>query len=314
LSDGNEGRLSIRPESAVRSRGFRICLLSPRLMLCKQVRMMIKDLLVNVAIGVDDDGTLDYALGLAGAFDAHAAGIAFAYEAVPPAMLIDDVPPLWIDEFRKEAAEAAKAAVGRFDAAARRAGRTVEARWMAASFVGTADVFGRLARRFDLSVVRQAEPGNNTPAALIIEAALFETGRPVVIVPYIHKAGVKLDRIMVCWDGGRCAARAVNDAMPFLARAGTVEVVMVTERGKSDEVPGADLARHLARHGVKVAVKQIVAPDAKPADVLLSHASDSGADFLVMGGFGHSRLREFVLGGVTRSILDTMTVPTLMAH
>jgi len=275
---------------------------------------MIKDLLVNVAIGINEDATLDYALGLARTFDAHAAGIAFAYEAVPPAMLSDDVPPSWIEEFRAEAEAAAKAAVGRFDAAARRAGIAVEARWLAASFVGTADVFGRIARRFDLSVVRQAEPGKNTPAGLIIEAALFETGRPVVVVPYIQKGGVKLDRIMVCWDGSRGAARAVSDAMPFLERAATVEVVMVTERGKSDEVPGADMARHLARHGLNVEAKQIVAPDAKPADVLLSHAADSGADFLVMGGFGHSRLREFVLGGVTRSILETMTIPTLMSH
>jgi nucleotide-binding universal stress UspA family protein len=136
----------------------------------------------------------------------------------------------------------------------------------------------------------------------------------VLIVPYIQEAGVKFDRIMVGWDGGACAARAVSDAMPFLERAGTVEVVMVAERGKSDEVPGADIARHLARHGIKVGVKQIVAPDAKVADVLLSHAADSATDFLVMGGFGHSRLREFVLGGVTRSILDAMTIPTLMSH
>jgi nucleotide-binding universal stress UspA family protein len=276
--------------------------------------MMIKDLLVNIAIGVEDDATLDYALALARAFDAHPAGVAFAYEAVPPAMLIDDVPPAWIEEFRKEAEEAAKAAVERLNETARRAGIAVEARWMPASFVGTADVFGRIARRFDLSVVRQAEPGKNTPAPLIIEAALFSTGRPVVIVPYIQKGGVKLDRVMVCWDGGRCVARAVSDAMPFLERAKIVELVMVAEQGKSDEIPGADMAQHLARHGVTVEVRQIVAPDAHPADVLLSHAADSGADFLVMGGFGHSRLREFVLGGVTRSILDTMTVPTLMSH
>jgi nucleotide-binding universal stress UspA family protein len=275
---------------------------------------MIKDMLVHLAVGVDDDATLDYALALARAFDAHPAGVAFAYEAVPPAMLIDDVPPTWIEEFRKEAEEAAKAAVGRFNAAAQRAKVAVEARWMPASFVGTADVFGRIARRFDLSVVRQAEPGKNTPAPLIIEAALFASGRPVVIVPYIQKGGVTLDRIMVCWDASRCCARAVSDAMPFLERAGTVEVVMVAERGKSDEVPGADIAQHLARHGIKVEVRQIVAPDVKAADVLLSHATDSSADFLVMGGFGHSRLREFVLGGVTRSILDTMTIPTLMSH
>jgi nucleotide-binding universal stress UspA family protein len=275
---------------------------------------MIKDLLVNLTTGIDNDGTLDYAVSLARTFDAHAAGVAFAYEAVPAAMLVDDIPPVWIDELRMEAEDAAKAAVGRFNEAAQRAGVAVEARWMAASFVGTADVFGRLGRRFDLTVVRQAEPQKGTPAPLIIEAVLFETGRPALIVPYIQKGGIKLDRVMVCWDGSRSAARAANDALPFLKRAKIVEVVMVAEKGKSDEMPGADIAQHLARHGVPIEVKPIVAAGAKVADVILSHAADSSADFLVMGGFGHSRLREFILGGVTRSILDTMTIPTLMSH
>jgi nucleotide-binding universal stress UspA family protein len=132
--------------------------------------------------------------------------------------------------------------------------------------------------------------------------------------PYIQKAPAKLDRIMVCWDGGRSAARALNDALPFLARANAIEIIIVAEQGKSDEVPGADVAQHLARHGLPIEVKQIVAPDSKPVDAILSHAADMAADFLVMGGFGHSRLREFVLGGVTRSMLDAMTVPTLLSH
>jgi nucleotide-binding universal stress UspA family protein len=179
---------------------------------------------------------------------------------------------------------------------------------------GPADMFGRIARRFDLSVVGQAVPGKITPRPILIEAALFETGRPTLVVPYIQKDGVKLDRVMVCWDGSRSAARAASDAMPFLERAGTVEVVIVTEHGRSDEIAGADIAQHLARHGLAVEVKLIVAPDAKTADILLSHAADTSADLLVLGGYGHSRLREFVLGGVTRSILEAMTVPTLMSH
>jgi nucleotide-binding universal stress UspA family protein len=275
---------------------------------------MIKDILLNIAVGVGEDGTLAYALALARAFEAHLAAVAFAYEAVPPAMLVDEVPLTLVEEFRREAAAAAEAAAARFNQAARGAGIAAEASTMATSFIGTADVFGRMARRFDLSVVRQAEPGKSTPAPLIIEAALFETGRPVMIVPYVQKGGLAPDRVMVAWDGGRNAARAVSDAMPFLTRAGLVEVVAVAEHGKDEELAAADIAEHLARHGVKVEAKPIVAPEAKVADVLLSHAADTGADLLVMGGFGHSRLREFVLGGVTRSILDAMTIPTLMAH
>ena len=150
---------------------------------------------------------------------------------------------------------------------------------------------------------------------IIAETALFESGRPVILVPYIQKAPLKLDNVMVCWDGSRPATRAIADSMPLLERAGLVELVIVAnERGKQDEIAGADMGQHLARHGLKVDVKRIAGGDIDVADTLLSHAADSAADFIVMGGYGHSRLREFVLGGVTHSILRSMTAPALMAH
>jgi nucleotide-binding universal stress UspA family protein len=276
--------------------------------------MTIKDILLNLTTAIDDDATIDYAISLARTFEAHLAGVAFGYDEVPTAMLAGEVPPTWIEEFRREAQEAAEAAVGRFEAAAKRAGISSQAGWLPASLAGPAEQFGRMARRFDLSVVRQAEADKVTPAPLMIESALFETGRPVLVVPYIQKTGMKLDRVMVCWDGSRSAARAIADAMPLLQRAKTVEVVTATEHGKTDEMPGADIAQHLARHGLAIEVKPIVAPHVKTADVLLSHAADTSADLLVLGGYGHSRLREFVLGGVTRSILQTMTVPAVMSH
>jgi nucleotide-binding universal stress UspA family protein len=166
-----------------------------------------------------------------------------------------------------------------------------------------------------LAIVGQAEPRQSAAEEIIAEAALFESGRPVIVVPYIQKAPLKLDRVMLCWDGSRAAARAIADAVPLLEKAGRVEVVIVAnERGKQDEIEGADMAAHLARHGLTVDVKRTVAGDIEVADVILSHAADAGSDFVVMGGYGHSRLREFVLGGVTRSIFRTMTVPVLMAH
>jgi nucleotide-binding universal stress UspA family protein len=120
---------------------------------------------------------------------------------------------------------------------------------------------------------------------------------------------------MLCWDGSRPAARAAADAMPFLSRAKLVEVFIV-ESGKlkSDEVPGADIAEHLARHSRNVSITRTASGDIDVASVILSHAADTGADMLVMGGYGHSRLREFILGGATRAILGSMTVPTLMSH
>src|SRR5262249_16682418 len=138
---------------------------------------------------------------------------------------------------------------------------------------------------------------------------------PVVFVPFIQKGGMKLDRTMVCWDGSRAAARAVADALPFLKKAKQVEIVIIGDKpGKKDEIPGADLGQHLARHGLKVAVKRITSPEIDVPSTILSYAADSSADMIVMGGYGHSRLREFVLGGVTRSLLETMTIPVLMSH
>ena len=99
--------------------------------------------------------------------------------------------------------------------------------------VSAGDQFGQIARRFDLAVVGQPEPETNAVEENIIEVALFDSGGPVIVVPYIQKAPLKLDQVMVCWDGSRAAARAIRDAMPFLRRAGRIEVITVTnEPGK----------------------------------------------------------------------------------
>jgi nucleotide-binding universal stress UspA family protein len=120
---------------------------------------------------------------------------------------------------------------------------------------------------------------------------------------------------MICWDGSRPAARAVADALPFLKKAKQVEIVIVSEKpNKKDEIPGADLGQHLARHDLKVELEHITSPDIDVASTILSYVADSGADMIVMGGYGHSRVREFVLGGVTRGMLESMTVPVLMSH
>lgn len=274
---------------------------------------MLKDIVVNLSVGRTDNVACDYAVSLAEMFEAHVAGVAFAYEPVIPAVM-GGIPADLIDAQWRENQQAAKAALTHFDAAAKRAGVSADTRTLEASMPGAASAFGQIARRFDLSVVAQSEPERTLPEELIIEAALFDAGRPVLVVPYIQKQGAKLERVVVCWDGSRNAARAIADAMPLLHRAKAVDVLIVaSEAGKSTDVPGADIGQHLARHGLKVDVKRITA-DIEVADAILSHAADSGADLLVMGGYGHSRLREFILGGVTRNILQSMTVPVLMSH
>ncbi len=168
---------------------------------------------------------------------------------------------------------------------------------------------------FDLVVVGQGECGRTTPDDLFIEAALFDSGRPVIVVPYIQDRGLKLDRILVCWDASRSATRAIGDALPFLRRAKIIEIVTVSGHGNgADEFPHVDLAAHLARHDLAVETSTLVADHVDVANVILAHAVDCAADFIVMGGYGHSRMREFIFGGATRGMLEQMTVPTLMSH
>ena len=276
---------------------------------------MIKDILVNLSLGERGGFAGEYAISIATVFEAHVAGIAFLYDPVIPLSGAGYIPADVIDSQERDNANATKAAADRFAQAAARAGVSAEPLTLSTSVAGAGEQFGRLARRFDLAVIGQAEPDTNAIEEVISEATLFESGRPIIIVPYIQKAPLKLDRVMVCWDGGRQAARAAADAMPLLERAGRVEVVIVAdENGKEDEIAGADMGQHLARHGLDVEVKRMAIGDIDVADVLLSHAADIAADLIVMGGYGHSRLREFVLGGVTRSILGSMTVPVFMSH
>ena len=271
--------------------------------------------MVNLAVGTDRDPAAQFAISIAAKFEAHIAGIAFAYDPVIAPGVMDGLSASWVDAQRAENRAAAQDAVDRFEAAAKREGLSAEHRILEADLGRAATLFGRAARCFDLAVVGQTDPERLLPDDLLIEAALFESGRPVVVVPYIQKEGLKLNHVLVCWDGSYNAARAIADSLPFLVRGKKAEIVMVASGDrKTDELPGADLGEHLARHGLNVEVKHLIAAGVDVSNVILSYAADCGADFIVMGGYGHSRLREFVLGGATRGMLQSMTVPVLMAH
>jgi nucleotide-binding universal stress UspA family protein len=278
--------------------------------------IMIKDIVVNLSLRDSHDVATDFGVSAATMFEAHLAAVGFVYEPLIPVMIdMYGLPSEVIESQRVENERAAKAAVDRFNAAVRRTALSAQARTVDAPIDTAPGMFAQIARRFDLSVVAQPEPERPVLDRLIVEAALFDSGRPVLVVPYIQKAGLKLDHVMLCWDGSRSAARAAADAMPFIRRAKLVEVVTVaSEPTKSEELPGADMAHHIARHGAKVKLERITTAETDVASTILSHAADVSADLLIMGGYGHSRLREFILGGVTRGILASMTIPTLLSH
>jgi nucleotide-binding universal stress UspA family protein len=275
---------------------------------------MLKNLIVNLAVEAKDDRAADYAISVAQKFGAHLTGTAFALKPVIPTMIIE-VGTNVIDAAINENQRAAKATIDRFEALTKKQGVSSAAIGITETLVDAVERFARTARCYDLAIVAQAEPGTPGEQDLFIESALFTSSRPVLIVPYIQKSPAKFDRIVCCWDGSAPAARAIADAMPFLHKAKKIDLLMVTTaKTRNLTIVGTDMAQHLARHGLNVEIQQIKGADADIASVVLSYAADNETDFLVMGGYGHSRWRELVLGGATRGILSSMTIPTLMSH
>jgi nucleotide-binding universal stress UspA family protein len=274
---------------------------------------VIKDIIVNLSVTENGSVVGNYAASVAAALQAHLTGVAFIYDPVVPPSVCGYIPAEVIETQRAVNEAATESAINSFTSASNRTGASAETLTLRASLAGAADQFARMARRFDLAIVGQPEMGRMEWN--IGETTLFESGRPMIAVPYIQKGPFKISNAIVCWDGGRAAARAIGDAIPIIRESERVEIVIVTnESGKQYDIEGADIGQHLARHGIKVNVHRLPGGDIDVADALLSYAADSTADFMVMGGYGHSRLREFVLGGVTRSIFQSMTVPVLLSH
>lgn len=176
------------------------------------------------------------------------------------------------------------------------------------------------ARYTDLLVVSQSDPELDGPDWLrsLPEHLALHSGRPVLLVPYAGRHEQIDQHALVAWDGSRAATRAINDALPLLRQSRRVTLAVFnadSQHGAHGEQPGADIALYLARHGVRVEVAQQHTPAGLDiGNALLSLAADCGADLLVMGAYGHQRWREIVLGGVTRRVLQSMTLPVLMAH
>lgn len=278
-----------------------------------------KDILVHVDGGKQSDARIEAAAALAAAQDAHLTGLFVHPTPHIPSHVLAQIPDGLLDEMAAaQAATAAKIGQG-FTAAAARAG--IASEWR----VGTGDPTDAVAlhaRYADLVVVGQTDPDDDAPIPVseMPERLLLEAGRPVLVVPYAGRFPVIGKRVLIAWNASPQSSRAVHDALPLLTRAEKVTVLAInptrsrTGVGGHGESPGADIAHHLARHGAKAEAAQIVSDDVGTGDMLLSRAADLGADLIVMGGYGRSRLAEIVLGGATRHIFHHMTAPVLMSH
>ena len=275
--------------------------------------MSIRDLLVHLDTSDNGGNVAEFALSLADQFKAHLTAAGLALQLVPPASFMGEYPYDLMIEATENAQKAAEAA---YEALKNAAPAAVQTDYVAIRTVpGEARAeFARLGRHFDMAIVGQGGPDFGSDDELMAEGALFGSGRPVFVVPRIHKGPAKLGKAIVCWDGGSTAARSIGDALPLLERAGEVQLVTIaSKRDSDDELPGFNLTRHLARHNVNATLTKLP-PASDIGAALLSHAADCGADFMVCGGYGHSRFREFVCGGTTYTLVNSMTIPVLMSH
>lgn len=171
----------------------------------------------------------------------------------------------------------------------------------------------------DLVVSAQIDPEKGLEADVAAsERLVMETGRPVLMLPYAGEFKTIGTNVMIAWNAKREAARATFDALPLLKLADSVRLLWINparaDGGEGTGTPGSEMAATLARHGIKVEAGHSVSREIGAGDELLSRAADQGADLLVMGAYGHSRVREYVFGGATRHILQHMTLPVLMSH
>jgi nucleotide-binding universal stress UspA family protein len=279
--------------------------------------MEYKTILVHLDNGPRSATRLELALGCAQTFDAHLVGQFALSSPRYPSYALAEAGATVEDAARRVRAAAAKKAEEAFHAAVNRAGRS-EVEWRPSEDDALAAT--RLSARYaDLVVVGQFDPNakfdpGTTPD--FAEELVLSAGRPVLMIPYAGRFKTLGKRVLVAWNSSRESARAVQDALPFLKRADAVQVVVFNPRlgPEHGDVPGADMGLTLARHGVRVQVAQQHAEGLDIGSQILSRAADVDADLIVMGAYGHSRLRELVLGGATRTLIQAMTVPVLMSH
>jgi nucleotide-binding universal stress UspA family protein len=279
--------------------------------------MDYKTILVHLDRGARRSERLELAFALADRCDAHLVGL-FALSATRiPSYVRAEPSDTLIAVQNRQRAEDAREAEAAFRAAMARH-RGVKAEWRASN----EDALGaaRLNARYsDLVIVGQHERDAEDEAGLAPEFTdelVLSCGRPVLLVPYAGRFPDAGKRALVAWNASSEAARAIADALPLLARAESVSVVVFEtgQAGDHGQEPGADAALYLARHGVKATVSRYGSADIDVGSQILSRAADLSADLIVMGAYGHSRMRELVLGGATRTILESMTAPVLMSR
>ncbi len=259
-----------------------------------------------------------FACALASEHDAHVIGLHAERLATVPIVAPMEIPdPASVQALQELAREETKETEAIFREEARIQGVSFEWRSFLTGAGFNSQAIIDSARSSDLVIAVQSNPDDRTERRADLETFLFESGRPVMMVPYVLKEPRPIKRALVAWNGSREAARATFDAIPLLKGADEVEIFSVDPvdlAAQSAETAGAEIATTLSRHGVNVKITTDITNGVSAASVIENRLSDSSIDLLVMGAYGHSRLWEMLFGGVTRSVMESMTAPTLLSR
>jgi nucleotide-binding universal stress UspA family protein len=259
----------------------------------------------------------DFGIALAERFSAHLIGVHAETLAAVPLIAPMEIPDPAAVQILQEVAQKETAEVGQiFAQHSSRDGISSEWRsFMSSAGYGSYPVM-ETARTADLILASQSDPSHADHRA-DLETFLFESGRPMLLIPFTIKQPQPIERVLIAWNGSREAARATFDALPFLTAAASVEVLVVDPPERSNpnvQLAGTEIAATLARHGVNVTVSTRGSGGGSAAEAIENRLSDNSINLLVMGGYGHSRWWEMLFGGVTRNILDSMTALTLLSR
>jgi len=274
---------------------------------------MLNDISVLLPVDRPAGALIDCAASVATLFEAHLDGIACVYQALNPMIASEAAAVVMAAEYQT-GVEQASMVLDQFEIVTRRLGIPHDAKSTFDVSYAATRTLTQMSRLYDLNIVAQPDSSNPSQTDFLSEAVLFGSGRPLLMVPYIAQAPIKTDRVLICWDGGVPATRAVHDAMPFLRKAKTIDLVTVNEKEDASEASSTAMIAHLARRDLAATPYRITAGTPNIHNAILSLAADNNSDLLVMGGYGHSRLREFILGGTTRGMFESLTVPALISH
>lgn len=282
--------------------------------------MALKDVLLTLTCYPEPtpfeaiDGAIDFATAVGAKLSAIACGVTVRAPGNPLAGALLDLPAMAAAETKKSS-DNAEMLLAKFQEAAKKRGVFQERILEHCLVSEVPDMLVEHARIKDLTIV--PVPEGKFFDQWYAESIIFGSGRPTLVIPQTRKTAEasSINTVVVAWDFSRPASRAIADALPILMKAKRVVVVTVTNEKVIDtKLSGAELAKHLAFHGVKVVVDTIDAAGRGIGDVLRSCIASRKADLLVMGAYGHSRIRDFIMGGATKSMIAQPPVPVFLSH